>query len=240
MRPFGSLGRTAVSFRRVAAGAALAFLPAWAQAVSVSPVLVDVTPARPVQTVTVANPGDTPMRYQAQVFAWTQRDGADVRTPSDELIVAPAIADIPAGGQQIFRIAARVPAAGAQRAYRLVLEDIGAAPGAGGDVAIHLRVNHDLPVFISPPGLAPARLVLGACATPAPGCVRVRNDGAAYGVVRRVHATVAGASRDQVVNIRLLAGAWREWTLPVAADGGAVRFGVTTDAGELAGPDSAR
>lgn len=217
MRSRLSPSRTIAALGRVAAVAALAFLSGFAHAVTVAPVLVEVSPAQPVQTVVVSNPGDRPLRFQAQVLAWTQRDGADQRIPSDDLIVAPAIADIPAGGRQIFRIAARAPARDAQRAYRLVLEDISDAPIATGEVGVRLRINHDLPVFVSPANLPAPALVLGPCATPAPACVRIENRGARYGVVRSLQVVAAGQSRDEPVNLRLLPGAWHEWHLPLAA-----------------------
>ena len=218
MRPLDRIPRAAASAWRVAALSALAVLPAFADAVTLSPVRVDVTPTQPVATLTVSNPGSTPMRFQAQVLAWGQRDGVDQREASDDLIVAPGIADIPAGGRQIFRIAARSPASGAERAYRLVLEDIGeAAPAEGGASAIRLRINHDLPVFVTPAGLAPAKLVLTPCAKPAPACVRVRNDGDTHGVVRSLHFDGADWRKDHPVNARILAGAWREWQVDAPA-----------------------
>ena len=232
MRPFDSLGRAAASTGRVAAVAALALLAGAADAVSLSPVLVEVTPARPVQTITMANPGDRPMRFQVQVLAWSQRNGVEVRTPSNDLIVAPAIADIPAGGRQIFRIASRTPPSGAQRAYRLVFEDIGDAPTPTGEVAVALRVNHDLPIFVSPPSLEPAALQVEACGTPAPGCVRVHNTGGRYGVVRALRAE--GSEAQQTVNTRVLAGSWREWQLAVKPGAAPTRIRVVTDVG---GPD---
>jgi fimbrial chaperone protein len=240
MRPLAHSKGAAARFRRVAACAALACLPTWAGAVTVSPVLVQVTPARPVATVTLANPGDHPMRFQVQVLAWSQRDGIEQRVSSDDLIVAPAIAEIPAGGQQIFRIATRVPAEGAERAYRLVLEDLGADTARPGEVGIRLRVNHDLPVFVSAAGLAPARLQLGPCAQASPGCVRVRNDGDRFGVVRALQFDAAGWHKDLTVNTRVLAGAWREWQVeaPIGARDAQVR--ATTGDGELTSSLTAR
>jgi fimbrial chaperone protein len=232
MRPLDRIPRAAAPAWRVAALSALAVLPAFADAVTLSPVRVDVTPAHPVATLTVSNPGSTPVRFQAQVLAWGQREGVDQREASSDLIVAPGIADIPAGGRQIFRIAARTPASGAERAYRLVLEDIGEAAPADGASAIRLRINHDLPVFVTPDGLAPAKLVLAPCAQPAPTCVRVRNDGATHGVVRSLHFTGVAWQKDQAVNARILAGAWREWRVDAPANVQVTGVRATLGSGE--------
>ena len=231
MRPHELILRAAAPAWRVAAFAALACLPGMASAVTLSPVLIEVSPARPIATLTVSNPGDRPMRYQAQVLAWTQAEGAEQRVASDDLIVSPAIADIPAGGQQIFRIASRVPAGADQRAYRLVLEDLGAAAPVEGQVGISLHVNHDLPVFVSPQGLAPSRLAVAECGTPRPGCVRVRNDGARFGVVRAIGFD--GVAKDLTVNARVLGGAWREWQVPGAGQAALAAARVHTQDGEL-------
>lgn len=232
MRPLDRIPRAAASAWRVAALSALAVFPGLADAVTLSPVRVDITPARPIATLTVSNPGSTPMRFQAQVLAWGQREGVDQREASSDLIVAPGIADIPAGGRQIFRIASRAPASGEERAYRLVLEDIGAAAPAGGASAIRLRINHDLPVFVTPAGLAPAKLVLATCAKPAPACVRVRNDGQAHGVVRSLHFDGIGWKKDQPVNARILAGAWREWQVDAPAGVQATGVRATLGSGD--------
>jgi fimbrial chaperone protein len=231
MRPHDHFPRAAAPAWRAAAFAALAGLPGLASAVTLSPVLIEVSPARPIVTLTVSNPGDQPMRYQAQVLAWTQANGAEQRVASNELIVSPAIADIPAGGQQIFRIASRVPAGAQQRAYRLVLEDLGAAAPVAGQVGIQLHVNHDLPVFVSPKDLAPSRLALAECSTPRAGCVRVRNDGAQFGVVRAIRFD--GVAKELTVNARVLAGAWREWQVPGVAQASLAAARVQTQDGEL-------
>lgn len=231
MRSLGPLGRSAAGLWRAAAVAALAFLPTLAAGVTVAPVQVEVSPAHPVQTVVVSNPSDRPMRFQVQVLAWTQHDGTDQRVPSDDLIVAPAITQIPAGGRQIFRIAARKPAGTMQAAYRLVLEDISAAPTGQGEVGVTLRVNHDLPVFVSAADAAPARLALGPCAKPTPTCVRVSNTGARHGVVRSFG--LAGSHELKTVNTRILPGAWREWTLALADGTSAAQLRASTGDGEL-------
>jgi P pilus assembly chaperone PapD len=233
MRSLGPLGRSAAGLWRAAAVAALALLPTLAAGVTVAPVQVEVSPAHPVQTVVVSNQSDRPMRFQVQVLAWTQRDGADQRVPSDDLVVAPAITDIPAGGKQIFRIATRVPAEGVQRAYRLVLEDISAAAPGQGEVGVTLRVNHDLPVFVSAADASPARLTMGPCATPTPACVRVGNTGARHGVVRSFGLGAAGTQGLMTVNTRILPGAWREWTVALPGGATATQLRATTGDGEL-------
>ena len=120
-----------------------------AQALMISPVVVELSPARRVVSITMSNAGDQPLRYQAKTLAWTQTEGADQYPASDDLIVVPAIFEIPAAASQIVRVALRHPATGREQAYRLIFQDVTAvtAPSSTGDqVAINIRVDHDLPV----------------------------------------------------------------------------------------------
>ncbi len=64
------------------------------------------------------------MSFQTQTLAWSQADGTDVYTESDELIVVPPIAEIGAGASQIFRVTTRGAPAAQERAYRLIFEDV--------------------------------------------------------------------------------------------------------------------
>lgn len=133
---------------RVLAGLGLLVSPA--QALTISPVLVELSPARRVVSITITNPGDRPLSFQTQVRTWRQTDGADAYADTDELFVVPPIAEIAAGGSQIFRVTTRTRLSAEEHAYRLIFEDVRelAAPATpSGESAISIRVNHDLPVF---------------------------------------------------------------------------------------------
>ncbi len=98
-----------------------------ALAVIISPIKVELSQAHSVVTITVTNDADAPLTLQHQVLAWTQVNGEDVLEASNDLLVAPAIAQIAPRGTQVFRVTQRHPsAAAAERAYRLVLDDISA------------------------------------------------------------------------------------------------------------------
>ena len=105
----------------------LAGLGLWgsaAQALTISPVLVELSPARRVASITISNPGDTPLSFQTQVRAWSQPDGADAYADTDALFVVPPIAEIAAGGSQIFRVTTRTRLGAAEHAWRLIFEDV--------------------------------------------------------------------------------------------------------------------
>jgi fimbrial chaperone protein len=250
MRPQAAI-KFAVALLAVVGASAMPGLSSKAQALTISPVLVELSPDRRITSITLSNPAEHPVTFQTQTLAWSQSDGADVYADSDELIVVPPIAQIGAGESQIFRVTLRAAPAPQERAYRLIFEDVteivDAAPSVGG-ATIDIRVNHSLPVFITPRGKAPAQPRLESCAslvpatTPASRCIRLDNDGNHYLQIKSL--TVAGTDWRKNLNsgARVLAGAWRQWTfdvpphavgdLQVQADtsGGVVTFTLSSPA----------
>jgi fimbrial chaperone protein len=201
----------------------LAGLGLWgsaAHALTISPVLVELSPARRVASITITNPGDRPLSFQTQVRAWSQIDGADAYADTDELIVVPPIAQIAAGGSQIFRVTTRTRPSADEHAYRLIFEDVSefSAPATpAGESSINIRVNHDLPVFSAAAGKLHLQSRLGPCANAAAlpattGCVRLDNEGSRYLRVRSLTLEGDNWRKDIGVGTRVLAGAWRQWT----------------------------
>lgn len=237
MRPLGFPRLVVAPLRRIGVAAALVLSVAAAQAVSISPVVVELAPAHRITSITFTNPSNQPVTYQTKTMAWTQVDGIDLYQPSDDLIVAPPIAAIPAGGTQIFRVALRGSATGREQAYRLVFEDVTSATTVvpTGDVALNVRINHHLPVFVAASNRAQAQLKIGPCANDTSrkgGCVRVENVGDRYAQVRSL-TVERGAHRKQIpVNARILGGAWRQWSLELPTHtGGSVKVGALTSSG---------
>lgn len=209
--------------RSAAASVSLCVLPVlglWsspAPALTISPVLVEMSPARRVVSITITNPGDRALTFQTQVRAWSQPNGADVYADSAELLVVPPIAEIAAGGSQIFRVTTRIRPDADEHAYRLVFEDVSelAAPAAA-ETSINVRVNHDLPVFFAAAGKPRLQARLGPCADAAAlpattGCVRLDNSGSRYVRVKSLVLEGADWRKEIRLGTRVLAGAWRQW-----------------------------
>lgn len=218
----------------VASMLAVLAAPASAWALTVSPVQVDVTPARRVVTITLTNEDARAYSFQVTVRAWTLVDGTDRFSDSDDLLVVPPIADIPAGGKQVFRVTTRKPFDD-ERSYRLVFEDVTelAAPQPEG---ITLRISHDLPVFVSPAGKLAAKPVLQACDPPAPtgeGCVRLVNEGERRLEVRSLAIVSDNGTQPVSSRVRVLAGGWRQWLFPVPTGGVPIRIVADTADGPI-------
>lgn len=244
-------GKSAVaSFGCISALAVLGLSGTVAHALTISPVLVELSPARRISSITFSNPGDTAISFQTQALAWSQTDGVDRYEDTEELVVVPPIAEIAAGGKQIFRVTTHTPPGAQERAYRLIFEDVTAevAPPASSDeLSLSIRVNHNLPVFVAAAGKPRAQARLGPCTSPMPAataavpakpaaatqvrCLRLDNDGNRYLQLKSLTADGAAWHKDLGVSTRVLAGAWRQWTfdLPVTVTGALNVIAVTSD-----------
>lgn len=217
---------------------ALGLMPSVVNAVTIAPVIVELSPARKVVSITVTNPSGNGMKFQAEFLAWDQANGQDHYVDTDDLMVVPPIADIPAGGSQIFRITRRTAPSPREQAYRLILEDVTEETSAAADVArVSIRVRHSLPVFVTLPGKPRMHAYVSPCAAPkGKACVRLNNDGDHYLMAKGL--VIQGGAWQQKVALgtRVLAGAWREWLVALPAKtAGPFRVQVDTTAGQIAG-----
>ncbi len=203
----------------------LAVLSLWgtvAHALTISPVLVELSPGRRIVSITVVNSADHAMTFQTDTLAWDQPDGVDRYAETDDLIVVPPIATISAGGTQIFRVTMRAPSDTQEHAYRLILEDVTEfTKPSSDDVALNIHVNHNLPVFVAASGKPHPQPRLGPCrsavapTSDASRCIQLDNDGDRYVTVQSMTVDGTNLHLDLKGGVRVLAGAWRQWTFDV-------------------------
>jgi fimbrial chaperone protein len=208
-----------------------------ARAVTISPVMVELTPAHRVVAVTVSNESDLPVILQTETLAWTQLNGEDRHEKNDDLLVAPPIAEIKPGGSQIFRVTLRRPASAvAERAYRLVLDDVSAIKKVTKGIGVTFSFSHRLPVFVAGTGKIGPKPHLGACPAPASsGCVRLDNEGDRFYQVKRLNVKGNDWHKELNAGTRVLAGAWKQWTFAWPANHNEL---LTVNAETSAGPVS--
>ncbi len=103
-----------------------------------------------IDTLKVTNPDNAPTNIQAQVYAWTYKDGKEDLTPTTDIIVSPPIMKIPPNRTQLLRVGWRQPTALAtEKMYRLfIMEITPEKPLTQTGVRIRLRLG--VPIFISP------------------------------------------------------------------------------------------
>lgn len=208
-----------------------------AQAVTISPVIVKITPAHRVVAVTVSNDSELPLTLQVDTLAWTQSGGEDRNEENHDLLVVPPIAEIKPGDSQIFRVTLRRPvSAVAERAYRLVLDDVSEIQKKTEGIGVTFSFSHRLPVFVAGTGKIGPKPHLRMCPAPAQsGCVRLENEGDRF--VKIMKLTVKGRNLTQDLGgtgTRILAGAWKQWTFAWPANSnGPLIVNAETSAGPL-------
>jgi len=123
---------------------------ATAGAFTIAPVRVELGPARRTEALTVRNEADHPVLIQVETHAWSQVDGEDRLEATTDALATPPVFTLPAGGQQIVRVALRrAVASDRELQYRLVLQEVPPeAPVAATELRMALRIS--LPVFVSP------------------------------------------------------------------------------------------
>jgi fimbrial chaperone protein len=232
-----STTKSTARLRRVLVLAALA-AAGGAGAMTIAPVIVELSPARKVVSVTVTNPSDHAVNFQAEMLAWSHPDGKDRLEPTHDIMVVPPVATIAAGASQIFRLTPRTPPATREQAYRLILEDVTAEiAGPMNSATVNIRIRHSLPVFVAPAGTPAVAVQVTQCAAPAgKGCVRLTNDGGRYITTKSLSVDGGAASKEIALGARLLAGGWREWQFDLPANAaGSLTVKADTSAGTFAG-----
>ena len=160
------------------AGAATALvfllaLAAHAGSFSANPVRLTIPAGVTSTSLSLENQGDQPVLVQAEVMAWSQQDGNDVLTPSQDLVVSPPIFKVAPGASQIIRVGLLRPADPARElTYRLFLQEVPQPPPSGQQGVVSVALRLGLPVFVVPRGRAAPTLAWRAAPAPE-GAIRL-------------------------------------------------------------------
>lgn len=213
----------------------MVLLPAGAHAAALKifPVRMVLTPAEPVQTMTIQSSGTEKMRVQMRIFAWRQENGKDVFDETRDVLVNPGLFEIAPGGQQIARLGQRVSPGANEKSYRIFLEEVpNQQPLKQGEVRTLLRIS--IPIFV------PAANIVGKLAwTVSPAgaggvTVAIHNQGTVHVQIHRLTLTRAdgAALGAQDMSAYLLPGASLQITLQVNTPvrrGDALKLSAMTD-----------
>lgn len=196
--------------------------------IAVSPTTVEIPDGRRSAVIEVENQGDEPVDLQLRAYDWRQSDAGEQLTPAADVVVSPAITTVSPHGRQLFRVLrSAVADAGAERAYRLRLNQL---PGPASQ-AVGINFEFLLPLFAGGTSAVP---VLSA--TAGEGVLRLANTGGRRArlhelALRMPNGTmlpVEGASTSYV-----LAGRTQGWTAPAGAALAGARLTGTSDAGRF-------
>ncbi|WP_343646930.1 fimbria/pilus periplasmic chaperone [Enterobacter sp.] len=124
---------------------------ALAATLQVAPVTLDLDSSQRATAVYLTNSGDTPIHAQIRVYDWTQANGKDVLTPTDDVVSSPAMTALAPGQQQLVRIIVLQPGVRQQeQSYRLVIDELPShLPETAGRNAVHFLLRYSIPVFIA-------------------------------------------------------------------------------------------
>lgn len=205
-------------------GAVCGGAPARAGNFQVSPVIVSLDEKKTSGLIEISNHGDEPIRLHVKAHAWDQSATGDmVLGATDDIIVFPTLLTLKAGETRNVRVGTRLRANGAERSFRVFVEELPPLPGARRAPGIQVRMRMGIPIFVGGGGEEPSVHVEEASSSKdGRFSFRVRNNGGAHTVTRAVDVTLLDArghalDRRKFPGWYLLAGGERVYEARVGA-----------------------
>ncbi len=178
-----------------------------------APLGVDFAAGQMAQTLTVANRATTPATLQVRTFDWSQPGGTDRLVPTDAVVASPPIVTIPPGREQVIRVLLRrPPVAGAEKGYRLMIDEIPVPVPGQINLALHLS----LPIFVVP--AAPGQARVAWSARPAGGGtveLAARNDGTRHAKFDSLTVAARSGAASTAFGGYVLPGQEKRWRIPL-------------------------
>ncbi len=209
-----------------------------AASLEITPVLITLAAGQTATAIAVTNHGGAPTAIQARAYRWTQAGDDDALTPTQDIIVSPPIFTVPGGGSQTMRLLLRGgTAAGGERSYRLLLDEVPQANTPNRQVALTLRLSLPVIVGATSSGRPMLQWQVGRDAG-GQTVLTASNTGSAYDKMRAIDVTLSDGSHPKVVsrsrNAYILAGAERHWVVQDhgSGPGGPLHLSVTSLTGK--------
>jgi fimbrial chaperone protein len=129
-----------------------------AASLQVAPVSVEVPAPGATSTLKLRNEGAKPLNAQVRIFRWTQVDGADQLTPTEDVAASPPLASLRPGTDYTVRVVRtnKEPVA-KEESYRLLIDELPEAT-AGAAATVNIALRYSIPVFFNAPGGAVPKL----------------------------------------------------------------------------------
>ncbi len=196
-------------------------------AVTISPTVVDLNSTQKIVTITFTNDTGREINIQSSALIWKQVNGKDTYTPTNDLIVVPAIVTIAGGKSQNFRVTKRVlDGADVEQSYRLYLEDITPefTDPKKTDLGVFFKFNQNLPVYYYTGKANPKKsLNVSFCSADSKQtCVRFDNSEKVRAVLNNISFKSPDGkplnSADTNVNGTILSNSWKEFRFNTPAN----------------------
>jgi fimbrial chaperone protein len=202
----------------------VAMTVAHAGSFTVNPVRVTLSPSQAVAAITVKNVGAESTVVQLETSSWSQHEGKDNLTSTNDILATPPIITIPPGGSRIIRVGLRrAPDPQHELTYRLFLREV--PPPEPIAQALRVALLISMPVFVVPPHTLTTEIKWQALRTN-DGNIRLLASNVGQQHIQLGQLAIAAAEGGPPIATRnmadyLLPDNTREWTLtptsPVAA-----------------------
>ena len=115
----------------------------------VAPVIVEPGPGGRTTTLNVINGEDTPLKAQVRVMKWSQKDGQDILTPTNDLVASPPFVSLKPHQRYLVRLVrtAKAPPTG-EESYRILVDQV-PQPGDVKPGTVNLILRQSIPAFFS-------------------------------------------------------------------------------------------
>jgi fimbrial chaperone protein len=123
-----------------------------AASLQVAPVLVEVPTPGATASLKLHNEGTKPLDAQVRIFKWTQVDGADSLTPTDDVAASPPIASLRPNTDYTVRVVRTIKEPVVkEESYRLLIDELPAVAN-GTAATVNIALRYSIPVFFTVPG----------------------------------------------------------------------------------------
>ena len=212
---------------------------AGAQALSVVPVTIPLSPGQKATSLTITNKGTNETAVQIRPYAWSQKsDKGDIQlSTTDMVVLSPQIARIAPGASQVVRIILRMTPETQEATYRILIDQVPPPAEAG---VVHLVLRLNIPIFAPPPIRSFSDVQFHIERDADRVDLVAINPGNLHDVVRDIALTTGDGRKLEVesgATPYILSGATRRWRivlkepLPLQAD--TLRLTAKTDAGVI-------
>lgn len=236
----GMIGKTSAAQSGLALLLFTFFCQAIAGTFEVNPIRVDLSAASRTAALTVRNSGNEQVVVQVSVMAWSQDQGRDMLSATEDILISPPIATIAPDREQIIRVGLRrAPDAKKELSYRVFLQEVPPPPKPGFQgLQVALRIG--LPAFVAPRE-GPARALLTWDAQLRGADIvnlKLQNGGTGHIQVSDIEFSLPSEKEPLAAHsslVYVLPGQSHEWDLKLRHGGvkktDRVHLKVTTDAG---------
>lgn len=186
------------------------------------PVQIFLSARSPGSVLTLKNDDSQPLRLQLAGYVWDQDVRGEARlTPTADIVIFPRLLTVAPGEVRKVRVGTTLRAAGSERTYRLIVQELGPVATPGDDRGIQMRARLSIPVFVQPATPVAKALIESLVAAPDRLVFTLRNAGNLH--VQPLAARIRDRKGGEIWTARLplgyvLAGGVREFMVPLSSN----------------------